>query len=80
MATLTLNLLGDFSAERDGQPLRFGYDKMRALLAYLAVEHERPHRRQSLATLLWPEHDKRGALGNLSQALYKLRTTMGEGA
>ncbi len=78
MANLTLRMLGAFSMDRDGRPIRFGYDKMRALLAYLSVEHERPHRRQSLAALFWPEHDKRTALGNLSQALYKLRRALGD--
>ena len=78
MATLTLHLLGTFLAERDGRPIQFGYDKMRALLAYLATERQHPHQRQSLATLLWPEHDKRAALANLSQALYQLRRALGE--
>ena len=76
MAHLTLRLFGAFSMDRDGRPIRFGYDKIRALLAYLAVEHEHPHRRQSLAALLWPEHDKRSALSNLSQALYQLRRSL----
>ena len=78
MANLTLRLLGAFSMDRDGRPIQFGYDKMRALLAYLAVEHQRPHRRQALAALLWPQQNGRAALGNLSQALYKLRNTIGE--
>ena len=33
----------------------FASNKVRALLAYLAVEADRPHRREALAGLLWPE-------------------------
>ena len=45
-----------FEVTMDDQPVTtFGYDKVRALLAYLAVASQRPHRRESLAGLLWPE-------------------------
>ena len=54
MARLHLTLLGAFQATLDGGPVRaFGYDKVRALLAYLATESERPQRRERLAGLLW---------------------------
>jgi hypothetical protein len=33
----------------------FKSNKVRALLAYLAVEMDRPHRREVLAGLLWPQ-------------------------
>ena len=40
----------------DGAPITaFESDKVRALLAYLAVESGRPQRREMLAGLLWPE-------------------------
>ena len=53
MAHLSLTLLGPFQASLDGQPITaFRYDKVRALLAYLAVESDRPHRRETLAGLL----------------------------
>jgi DNA-binding SARP family transcriptional activator/predicted ATPase len=74
MARLQLSLLGTFRATLDGAPLTaFGYDKVRALLAYLAVESDRPHHRESLAGLLWPEQPERTARLNLSQALSRLR-------
>ena len=74
MPRLTLSLLGAFHAELDGQPV-IGYksNKVRALLAYLAVEASRPHRRESLATLLWPDAPDTIALSNLRNALADLR-------
>ena len=53
MARLSLSVLGPFQAALDGEPITdFESDKVRALLAYLAVESERPHRRETLAGLL----------------------------
>jgi DNA-binding SARP family transcriptional activator len=49
MARLQLYLLGTFRTTLDGAALTtFGYDKVRALLAYLAVESDRPHHREML--------------------------------
>jgi DNA-binding SARP family transcriptional activator len=53
-------------------------DKVRALLFYLAVEAGRPHRRESLAGLLWPDYPERSARTNLSNALSNLRTALGD--
>ena len=50
---------------------------MRALLVYLAVEADHPHRRQSLAGLLWPESDQDRARHALVQTLYALRRDLG---
>ncbi len=45
MSCLTISLLGSMTTSLDGQPVtNFGYDKVRALLAYLAVESERPNK------------------------------------
>jgi len=43
------------------------------LLAYLVVENNRPHSREVLAELLWPEQPQRLALDNLRFALSDLR-------
>jgi WD40 repeat protein/DNA-binding SARP family transcriptional activator len=78
MATISLTLLGSFQVLRDGAPVtRFRGDKVRALLAYLAVEAERPHERATLAALFWPEQGDEGALRNLAQALVRLREALG---
>jgi WD40 repeat protein/DNA-binding SARP family transcriptional activator len=79
MARLTLTFLGSFQAAIDGVPIsRFRSDKARALLAYLAVEAERPHSRASLCGLLWPDQSDDAALCNLSQTLLRLREALGD--
>ncbi len=71
---LSLSFLGVYQACLNEQPIaEFYSSKVRALLAYLAVECERPHPRPVLASLLWPGWDDRAALGNLRFSLSKLR-------
>ncbi len=79
MAKLTISLLGSFQVTLDGEPVTgFTTDKARALLAYLAVEADRPHRRDALAGLLWPDQPQRKARQNLRQALSHLRQAIGD--
>ncbi|MFN2286550.1 MAG: transcriptional regulator, partial [Anaerolineae bacterium] len=79
MAQLTLSLLGPFQATLDDAPLTsFESDKVRALLAYLAVEHARPQRREMLAGLLWPDMAERDARTNLRHVLADLRKVLGD--
>ncbi len=79
MARLRLSLLGSFQATLDGRPLRgFEGDKGRALLAYLAVESDRDHRREALADLLWPECAPAAARANLRNTLANLHTVLGD--
>lgn len=79
MPTLTIQLLGGFAVTAADAPITaFAYDKVRGLLAYLVMEADRPHRREWLATLFWPEQPRRSALQSLSQALYQLRRTLAD--
>ncbi|MGD9146963.1 MAG: alpha/beta hydrolase, partial [Anaerolineae bacterium] len=60
MARLSICLLGPLQVTLDGKPVTsFESDKVRALLAYLAVEVGQPHRREKLAGLLWPDRPER---------------------
>ena len=70
---LALSFLGPFQVTLDDQPATFATDRARALLAYLAVEADRPHRRETLAGLLWPNRPEVTARRNLSQTLARLR-------
>ena len=79
MAKLTISLLGPFQVTLNGEPVTgFTTDKARALLAYLTVEAARPHRRDALAGLLWPDQPQRKARQNLRQALSHLRQALGD--
>ena len=79
MRHLSISLLRSFDVTLDGKPVpQFESDKARALLAFLAVENDRPHRRETLAGLLWPDRPERKARQSLSQALYTLREVLGE--
>ena len=74
MAKLEISLFGPFQVLLNGAPVTaFESVKVRALLAYLAAEAARPHRRESLAVLLWPDWPQQSALRNLRNALADLR-------
>jgi DNA-binding SARP family transcriptional activator len=74
---LTLSFLGGFSAHWNGRSVAgFGYDKMRALLAYLAVEQDRDHSREFLAALLWETSSPAVGRGNLRRTLSDLRRVL----
>jgi predicted ATPase/DNA-binding SARP family transcriptional activator len=74
MARLSLTLLGRLEVTLDGESITgFQSNKVRALLVYLATEADRPHRRDVLATLLWPNSPDRAARANLRRALSNLR-------
>ena len=79
MPTLKLSLLGPFQASIDEHPVRgFESSRVRALLAYLAVENNHPHSRDSLAGLFWPESPDQTARKNLRQALSNLRKAIAD--
>lgn len=76
--TLRLQVLGPLEmCWSDGEPLNLTNRKARALLAYLAVEHGRPHARGRLAGMLWGETGDERARHNLRQSLSAVRRTCG---
>ncbi len=79
MTKLVVHVLGGFRVELDGEAVYdFETDKARALLAYLVVEANRPHRREALASLLWPERPDSVARTNLRQALARVRRALSD--
>lgn len=71
---LNLRFLGTFHVTfSDGYEPTIGTAKAKALLAYLVTESDRPHLREQLAALFWPEADQKAALQSLRQALYALK-------
>lgn len=79
MPKLSIRLLGPLQVALDDALVTdFATDKARAMLAYLAVEADRPHRRDALAGLLWPEQSQDKARQNLRQTLARLRRAIGD--
>jgi predicted ATPase/DNA-binding SARP family transcriptional activator len=79
MAQLTISLFGSIKVLLDGSSVdNFRYDKVRALLAYLATLPDRVHPRDALVGLLWPDLPNETALCNLRQALVNLRSVIGD--
>jgi DNA-binding SARP family transcriptional activator/tetratricopeptide (TPR) repeat protein len=60
-----------------GELVRFRTRKHFALLIYLALEPSIPHRRDRVATMLWPESDIEEARHSLATALSLLRVYLG---
>lgn len=74
MQSLHLALLGTFHLTTNtGYSINLATDKVRGLLAYLAVEADRPHRREALAALFWPDMPDQQARNNLRLSLHRLR-------
>ena len=78
MARLSLAFLGSFRLSLNGQALAIRSARIRALLAYLALEPAHAHTREALAALFWPDAPEHVARQNLRQALYQLSRLLGE--
>src|SRR5258708_12088032 len=69
-----IGLLGGLRAvQADRVVSRFQPQKIGLLLAYLAYYPQRPHPREALIELLWPECDSHAGRNNLSVSLSWLR-------
>jgi DNA-binding SARP family transcriptional activator/predicted ATPase len=79
MPHLRIRLLGSFQVDLNGEPVSgLKTNKVRGLLSYLAVEADRPQRRETLAGIFWPEKPEQRSRASLSQALFTLRSAFGE--
>ena len=77
---LLLSLFGSFQLVHNQQPIQFPLTTARALLSYLALEAERPHGREVLAALMWPDQGHSAAFANLRQTLARMRKMLAEHA
>ncbi len=78
MATFALRLCGGLELSLDGNPVEPTLGaKTLALLAFLRLER-RPHRRETLAALLWGEYEDEKAKASFRQALTRLRDVVGD--
>ena len=73
MADLKLFLFGSPRVELEGAPVDLERRKVLALLIFLAVSG-RPHSRDALAALFWPDHNQRQARAYLRRDLAILNT------
>lgn len=77
MASLSISLFGSFDVCRNGKPVdMLRLEKAQALLAYLAAERRNVHRREMMATLLWPEATEDHGRANLRQLLHRLKVAL----
>lgn len=73
MLSVSLTVLGTCSLTVSTTTItQFPTEKVRALLVYLALE-PRPHRREAIAELLWPDNRPGMALRNLRLSLFRMR-------
>ena len=79
MPLLKISTLGRYSVASE-ERLITGFEsaKVRALLVFLVVESDRPHSRDSLAGLLWPDYPQNSAANSLRNALANLRKVIGD--
>lgn len=74
---LDISALGSLQIRLNGSPVtQFRFERVRALLTYLAVESGDVHSRASLATMLWEDSPQDIALQNLRQTLSTLRRVL----
>ncbi len=78
MARMKLFLLGPPHLELDGCARPIALRKAMALLVFLAVTR-RPHNRDGLAAMFWPESDQATGRADLRRTLYKLKGIIGDG-
>ncbi|MEZ4513108.1 MAG: tetratricopeptide repeat protein [Chloroflexota bacterium] len=73
---INVRLLGTNTVSFKDETLPFRTDKVKALFAYLLLHAATPVRRETLATLLWPDSSDDTARKNLRDALFHLRKTL----
>jgi DNA-binding SARP family transcriptional activator len=77
MNTLKIHLFGKFSIQRENIILS-GLDaqKVQELFCFLLTYRDRPHRRETLATMLWGEFSTKQSRKNLRQGFWMLQSAL----
>jgi DNA-binding SARP family transcriptional activator/predicted ATPase len=78
--SLKIYLLGQFKLQANDLPIELPSRPAQSLLAYLVLNSGVSHRREKLATLLWPESTESNARSYLRQALWRLRKCLESGS
>jgi DNA-binding SARP family transcriptional activator len=79
MDGLRITLFGKFSiVTNNGEAIDLEASKSQELLAYLLIYRQRPHYREKLATLLWPNSTMSQAKSYLRQALWQVQMALGQ--
>lgn len=73
---LEIHLFGPLQAKWNKENLHFPSDRVRALFAYLVLESNRAHHRETLADVLWSEMGEQKARTNLRISLSRLRKSL----
>jgi len=73
---LDVKLLSQFEILRDARRLTIPTRSAQALFAYLLLNAGKPHRRERLAGLLWPDSSEDNARSNLRHELWRLRKAL----
>ena len=74
VSVLRIYLFRDFSVEQDGSPFTsFENRKVKELFSYMLLNYTRPHRRETLTTLLWPDINPNKSQRNMRQTLWQLQ-------
>ena len=74
--SLKIFLLGQFKLLINDSPIELPSRPAQSLLAYLALNAGVTHRREKLASLLWPEATESNARSYLRQALWRIRKSL----
>ena len=74
--TLNIFLLGQFKLQAKDLWFELPSRPAQSLLAYLALNAGVTHRREKLASLLWPEAEEGNARSYLRQALWRIRKSL----
>lgn len=78
--SLKIYLLGQFKLQANHHPIELPSRPAQSLLAYLALNVGVTHRREKLASLLWPEATEVNARKYLRQALWRMRKSLVDGS